>query len=335
MVTMADVARAAGVSVMTVSNVLRDRGRVGEATRQRVLRTVAETGYAVNLTARNLRRGRADAVALIVPSFDHAYFGDLASRLAALFGERGLHLVAEQSGASREGELAALDQARLRAYDGVLLSVVGMTAADLNALAVTTPLVLLGEQEAPARFDHVSMANAEGARAAVAHLVAGGSRRIAVVGGEDPRGAATMATERMAGWRAALEGAGLAAERGLVVRLEAFEPDAARVAVREAIARDPEIDGVFAVTDQVAIGALAGLADAGLDVPGRVQVMGFDDLRIARHVAGGLSTVDPGAAWIAEAAADALARRMGDPDAEPRHLTAPARVVARRTTRPA
>ena len=102
-VTMADVARSAGVSTMTVSNVINGRPRVGAATRERVLATISELGYQVNLAARNLRAGRTGVVGLAVPELERPYFAQLAGRLADRFEAHGLRIVMERTGASREG----------------------------------------------------------------------------------------------------------------------------------------------------------------------------------------------------------------------------------------
>ncbi|MEK8227299.1 LacI family DNA-binding transcriptional regulator [Oerskovia sp. M15] len=96
---MSDVAREAGVSMMTVSNVLNGRRRVGAPTRDRVLAVVAELGYEVNLTARHLRSGRTDTVALVVPSF-HDYYSDLADQIAPIVEQAGRHLVVERTSAN-------------------------------------------------------------------------------------------------------------------------------------------------------------------------------------------------------------------------------------------
>jgi DNA-binding LacI/PurR family transcriptional regulator len=164
---MIDVARRAGVSTMTVSNVINGRSqRVGEATRHRVLAAIAELGYQVNVTARNLRMGRTGAIGLAVPDFAPGYFSDLAGRLADRFAAHGLRVVIERTGATRKAELDALTAARLSAYDGFVLSVVAGDAADLETLSIDTPVVLIGERAVPARFDHVLMDNVTGARMA-------------------------------------------------------------------------------------------------------------------------------------------------------------------------
>ncbi|MCK0117744.1 LacI family transcriptional regulator [Isoptericola sp. S6320L] len=338
--TMSDVAHAAGVSTMTVSNVLTGRRRVSTQTRTRVERAAADLGYELNLTARHLRAGRTHTVALAVPFFDHPYFGELAARLARLLAPEGRHLVVEQTGPSREAELAAVTRARWQLYDGVLLSVVGMTAADLDDLRTSVPLVLLGEQQMPARYDHVRMDNVGGARLATAHLLATGARRIAVVGGAEPSADAGMMPARTLGWALAHEDAGVAVEPGLVVRAPA-DLASGREAVRRIVRDGIAFDAVLAVTDTLAAGVLAGLAEAGLRVPDDVQVVGFDNLASSELTVPALSTVDPGHEHLATEALRlldvAVARGPGrgaDGAADaPRHVTAPAELVLRATTR--
>ncbi len=333
--TMSDVARAAGVSVMTVSNVLAGRKRVSEETRRRVLRAVDDLDYEVNLTARHLRAGRTDTIALVVPGFDHPYFGELATRLADRLAGSGRHLVVERGGASREGELEALSLARLHLYDGVLLSVVGMTAQDVDQLRTTVPLVMLGELDMPRRFDHVHMDNVLGARLATARLLASGSRRVAVVGGtlEAGRG---MPTARTVGWEQAHRDAGLPADPALVTGPGATDLATGAAAVRRLLAAGTPFDGVFAVTDTLAAGALAGLAEAGLRVPQDVQVIGFDNLATSEFTVPPLSTVDPGHDVMVDEALRLLDRLIeaDGGHAEPEHVTGPVSLALRATTRP-
>jgi DNA-binding LacI/PurR family transcriptional regulator len=339
--TMSDVARAAGVSVMTVSNVLTGRKRVGDETRRRVLAAVDELGYELNLTARHLRAGRTDTIALVVPRFDHPYFGELAARLARRLDASGRHLVVEQSGASREGELEALSLARLHLYDGVLLSVVGMTPDDVARLRTTVPVVLLGEQDMPQRYDHVRMDNVEGARLATAHLLATGSRRVAAVGGTRSRSARGMTAVRTRGWRLAHEDAGVPADDTLVVAAGQSDLADGREAVRHLLRERIPFDGVFAFTDTLAAGVLAGLAEAGRRVPDDVQVVGFDNLDSSEFLVPPLTTVDPGHEVMLDAALRLLDRVVEGrgaggrgADVVPEHVTGPVSLVVRATTRP-
>ena len=335
MATMSDVARLAGVSTMTVSNVLSSRSRVGDDTRLRVLTAVDELGYEVNLTARRLRAGRVDTVALIVPSFDHAYFAELAAGFAAEFARHGRHLVVTQSGASREGELSALSQARLGQYDGVILSAVGLAYEEVDALRSAQPLLLLGEQAVPPRFDHVCIANVEGARLAVRHLLDRGARRVAVAGGVAAcRGDGVPARDSMSGlrtrgWRAAHDEAGVVPDERLLLGGARYAAADARRAVGDALAEGLQFDAVFAITDEIAHGVLAALHGAGLRVPEDVAVVGFDDLRMSEFATPGLSSVDVSRDWIVQHAVSVIERRIAGEDGEPVRLTAPVRLVVR------
>ena len=175
-------------------------------TRDRVLAAVEQLGYEVNLTARHLKSGRTDTVALIVPSL-HDYYSDLADQIAPLVEEGGRHLVLERTGASPQSEIESLSVARLRMYDGVLLSVAGLDRERLERVRTMAPIVLLGEREVPDRFDHVQLANEEGARLATAHMLA--AAPVASWCSEVTQAPASMATLRRAGWQTAHREAGL------------------------------------------------------------------------------------------------------------------------------
>jgi DNA-binding LacI/PurR family transcriptional regulator len=331
---MTDVARRAGVSTMTVSNVINGRSqRVSEPTKQRVLATIAELGYQVNMTARNLRMGRTGAVGLAVPAFEPGYYAQLAERLADRFDAYGLRLVVERTRASRTAELDALTAARLSSYDGFVLSVVAGDAADLEKLSIDTPVVLIGERAVPARFDHVLMDNVAGARLATEFLLRSGARRVALLGGE-PGGDESMQQLRTRGYREAYEAAGLGVRDELVVR-SAFAVADGYAATRGLIDRGIRFDAVFALTDSAAIGALRALAEAGRRVPEDVQVIGFDNLDDGRFAVPSLTTVEPGNAEMADAICTLLVERIVSRTASvPARVVMPeARIVERESTR--
>jgi DNA-binding LacI/PurR family transcriptional regulator len=331
--TLKDVARASGVSVMTVSNVINGVPRVGPRTRERVLGAIADLGYEVNLTARRLRSGTSGTVALVVPRADHPYFGELAAALTTALHDIGLHLVIEQSGASKQGELTALSQARLQMYDGVLLSAVGLQYADVDRLQPDLPLVLLGEKPMPPQFDQIQLGNIEGAQLATGHLLARGARSIALVGGLTEPTDGGMQDQRTEGWRAAHQAVGLSADDRLVLNPPALEMAPSRQTIRDAVSAGLELDGVFAITDQAAIGVMAGLRDVGLRVPEDVRVVGFDNLQIGEHVWPGLTTVDASRDWLVTQAVRLLGRRMAGDHGEAEHLVTPVSLVERGSTR--
>ncbi len=331
--TMTDVAKAAGVSTMTVSNVINGRPRVGVETRVRVLEAIADLGYQVNLAARNLRAGRTGVVGLAVPNLENPYFSELAERLADRFDRHGLRVVVERTKASRLGELEAVGFSRLRMYDGLILSVVDVEPAELEKINVNAPLVLIGERLGPSRFDHVVMDNVDGARLATAHLLAGGARRVARLGGVAGQGE-TMTTLRTAGYLRAHAEAGLEVDSRLLVD-STFSLRDGYAGIRSLLDRSVPFDAVFAMTDVVAIGAMRALADAGLHVPEDVAIVGFDDIAEASYLVPSLTSINPGHDRMADAICEHLMERLSVPqEARPaKELTLPATLVERRSTK--
>ena len=303
MVTLADVARLVGVSVMTVSNVVNGRPGVSEELRARIQEALESTGYRPNPSARALKSGRTGVIGLAVPSLAAPYFAQLAARIATAAVARGYRVAVEQTGARASGELEAIATSRRMALDGLILSVVGAAPADLRTLAADGPLVLLGERTPDRAIDHVSMPNEAGAEAATRHLIERGARRIAFIGGEHDRTDDGVG-RRLAGYRRALADAGLPPTLLTV-------PDLTLAAGREAVAHlEPDVDALLAVTDTVALGALRGLADAGRSVPGDVRVVGFDDLEEAAFSVPSLTSVRPDHEGMASLAVELLIRRI-------------------------
>jgi DNA-binding LacI/PurR family transcriptional regulator len=334
-VTMADVAERAGVSVMTVSNVVNGRTtRVGPSTRGRVLEVIEQLGYRVNLPARQLRRGRTGVVALAVPEIGLPYFGELADRLSERFAEHGLRLVVERTGGRRRSELETMATSVLDGYDALVLSVTVGQAEDFDRLHPAKPVVLLGERALAAPYDHVIMDNVGGARTAVAHLLERGARRIVALGGRAGGEGTSLSELRTQGYLDAHREAGLEVDPGLVVACD-FTTPSGYDALAAALGDGLRLDALFALTDSLAIGGMRALADRGLAVPRDVQVVGWDDTRAARFSVPSLTSVEPGSADIADAVVRLIVERIeAGAGEEPRVIMTPARVVERESTRP-
>ncbi|MEV4071873.1 LacI family DNA-binding transcriptional regulator [Nonomuraea fuscirosea] len=334
MVTIQDVAKAAGVSPMTVSHVINDHPHVRTETRERVLRAIEELDYRVNVAARNLRTGRTGTIGLAVPEIDRAYYGQLAAEIIKVAAGHHLRVAIEQTGASREGELAALALSRNRLYDGLILSTVGLGPADTDLLRVDHPVVILGERIFDGPVDHVAMPNSAGARAATRHLLERGCRRVALIDGPQ-RGEVDVSSLRYDGYREALDEAGLPFDPALVAPIEQLTMERGAAAARRLAGSGAGFDGVFCVTDTVALGALRGLADSGLRVPDDVKVIGFDNIAEGAYSVPSLSSIDPDHALMAGTAVGFLVKRMAEKGAArqaPREFVSPFSLVAREST---
>ncbi|KGM11966.1 LacI family transcriptional regulator [Cellulomonas carbonis T26] len=331
---MSDVAREAGVSPMTVSNVVNGRPGVKAETRQRVLEAVERLGYRPNATARLLRGGRSGAIGLLVPDVDTGYYAHLAARLGAVAEAHGYHVVTERTGGTREGELGALYPARVAAYDAIVMSPVVLDAGDLRAARIERPCVLLGERPLPGPFPHVMMDNIGGSMLATEHLLRAGARRIALVGGRRAVAFGDMASLRSVGYRRAHGDAGIEVDDDLIVEVGSYSMRDGYDAVLALHAEQVDFDAAFVLTDAAAMGVLRALADIGRRVPQDVQVVGFDNDAEADFTIPRLTTVEPGNDAMAREIVRLLLAQTGDGGRPPGpgDRVAEARLVVREST---
>lgn len=316
--TLKDVAALAGVSIKTVSNVVNGYGFVKPENRRRVEEALAATGYRPNVGARNLRRGRTGFIALIVPELSVPYFGELASRIITAAQKHDWNVLIEQTQGVRDREREALASLGPHMVDGAILSPEALTADDLAALPPNVPIVLLGEHSLDTTADHVAIDNVAAAQAAVTHLAALGRRRIAAIGANPRRGTAAL---RLAGYRAALEAAGLPNDPALIVPADKYHRHEGTRAMAALLDLPEPPDAVFCFNDLLAIGALRAAADRGLRVPDDLAVVGFDDIEEGSYAIPRLTTIAPDKQGIAETAVALLhSRSSGDVDAEARDV---------------
>ncbi|MFC0672574.1 LacI family DNA-binding transcriptional regulator [Brachybacterium hainanense] len=336
-VTMAAVARLAGVSPMTVSNVLRGKESVAPELRDRVEAAVAQTGYRLNRTARTLRSGRSGVIGLLAPgaTSPFSYYGMLGGLIAQEARTHGLTLVIESPEPGLEAEVAAVERARALEYDGMIITPLALGPEDAPRLPRDFPLVVLGERPAPRGTAHISLPNHAGAFEATTHLLERGARSIALVSGA-PSAEEDVLTRRADGYRDALTAWGRGAGSPMLIEVAELTAQAGREAARASVARGERPDAYLGITDGVLLGVLRGLADAGLGVPSDALAIGFDGIPEGEFSIPSLSTICPDHAWIARRAVELLRERMdADDPAElgGLELTAPHRLVARESTR--
>lgn len=314
--TMHDVAKLAGVSIKTVSNVVNGYPYIRDTTRDRVLSAIKELDYQMNVSARNLRSGRTGMICLAVPELSLPYFAELADSVIRAAEEVGLMVLIEQTGADRDRELEVLSGKRKHLTDGLIFSPLELGPDDKDAFDVDFPVVLLGERIFGSSHDHVTMHNVEGARAATAHLIAQGRRRIALIGAHEGEqvGSARLRTE---GYLAALQDAGITPDPALIGESGPWHRANGAETMHRMLDAGTVVDAVFGLNDALALGALHALHMRRIAVPGQVAVIGFDDVDEARYASPPLSSVSPGREEIARTAVRLLSERIAHPLEKP------------------
>lgn len=302
-VSIREVAVRAGVSVSTVSNALNRPELVSESAARRVAIAVSELGYVPNIPARQLRAGRADAIGMAVINITNPFFSEVALGAEEAVESAGYSVVVGNSYDSRDRERRYLDFFARQRLDGVLLAPVRDDLSGLEGLhAVGIPIVLVDRVDPTGRHLSVSLDDIEGGRIAAQHLLDGGNRRIAFVGG--PFDVAQM-RDRYEGCRRAVEHAGaelrLIETQTLSVRLGREIGDL--LADLPAAERP---DGVFGGNDEVALGILQSLIHRGVPVPDDVSVVGYDDIDFAAASIVPLTSVRQPSRELGRAAAELL-----------------------------
>jgi LacI family repressor for deo operon, udp, cdd, tsx, nupC, and nupG len=332
--TIYDVARHAGVSPRTVSNVVNDYQYVSDAMRERVRKSIDELGYRPNLLARGLRSGRTRMITLAVPELAVPYFSELSGSIISELASRGYTVNVRQTNGLEQFERTLMGERGLPpTYDGLIFSPLGLEWSELVELASTNsqPLVLLGEQVTDGIFDHVFIDNAAAARAATEHLISLGRRRIAAIG-HQPTSPARTAQLRTNGYRAALAAAGFEQDPSLLVSARVFHRREGFEAMASLLRLGSRPDAVFCFNDLLAEGAIRAALTSGLRVPEDIAVIGFDGTEEGSYSTPTLSTVTPDTRAIAQKAVDQLILRIEGDEQPPAALEAPFVITPREST---
>lgn len=326
--TIRDVAREAGVSVATVSRVLNGSGPVSESARVRVERAATALQYTPHGAARSLSTRRTTNLGVILPDLYGEFFSEVIRGIDTATRAAGYHLLLSGSHAVRAEVSAALGAMRGR-VDGLILMSPDIGPAELERVVpVSLAAVLVNSAPVDGRFATLNVDNIGGAQGMVRHLASLGHERIALIGG-DPTN--HDAAERWAGYRRGLEEAGLAVDEALEL-VSDFTKSGGYAAAQRLAALERAPTAVFAANDAMAVGALSGLQEAGLRVPGDMAVAGFDDIPMARYVTPPLSTVHVDLTGVGERAVGLLLSALEPGSSrEPKHEVVETSLVIRRS----
>lgn len=340
--TIHDVARAAGVSSSTVSNVLNGRReRMRAETCERVLQAMAELGYAPNEMARGLKAGFLPTIGLIVPSVANPFWGAVAQAVehAALGRRCQVLLCNAERDPAREQQYA--ESMLTRGIRGLILASAPLSMKHMTGVGNRGLHLVTFDREAGGgdrvEYDSVRVDNAGGARLAIEHLLDLGHRRIAFVSGPI---SSLSRSDRLEGYRAALTARGVTPDPALIWTESVAHADeegtmVGREAALALLRRPNPPTAFFAINDTTAFGIYAGARDAGRDLPRDLSVVGFDDIRLCEVVTPALTTVRQPLDELMAAAVELLLGRLEQKRTGPAtHITLPAKLVPRGSTAP-
>ena len=335
--TIYDIADRAHVSIATVSRVFNDHPRVSEATRRRVFRVAEQLGYEPHASAQSLARKHTQLISAVVPMMTSYFFMEVLRGVQDRLDESDYDLLVYPS-RTMDGVDVQLQRALQRGRsDGLLLISTPMTGVRARRLAASPRAVVLVDSHHDL-LDSVCVDNRAGGAEAVRHLVSRGHERIGLV---LPVPGSPPAADRRAGYEDALAEAALPVDPELVVEAEWDHADHGYT--RYAGYRGMQLlldrfadrpaerpTAVFVAADVMALGALRAAREAGLAVPGDLEVVGFDDINSSAYV--GLTTLQQPMYDMGTVAIETLMRRMAHPDLPPSHTTFAPRLVVRETT---
>ena len=326
-VTIGKVAQAAGVSASTVSRVLNGTAVVSELKKQAIDEAIVNLGFVPNPMARGLAGGRTFSIGVVTQALDSPFYGAAMRGIEDHLLPAGYNALFVSGHWDAVAEARCMDVLQSRRVDGIIVLTGRLTDLALKTYAKAQPLVVTGRSmKAPGLFT-LNFDNFEGGRLATHHLIQLGHRRIAFISGD---GEHPDATERLRGYRAALESAGIVFDRALVVPGEYHELSG-MLAVDRLLEADRRFTAIFAANDQMATGAALGLQRRSLRVPEDVSIVGFDDLPTSSFAIPPLSSVHQPAYELGRLAASAMLQLLAN--AKPTAQVPAPRLVARESSR--
>ena len=330
---MKDVARQAGVSVGTVSNVLNRPELVAPLTRDRVREAINQLGYVRSENARQLRAGQSRVMALLFLDMANPFFVAMAkgAEMAARAAGLGVMLCNSAQSPAQEAEyLGLFAEQRVR---GVLVTPADPEASNLSAFRRHgIPLVFVDRVVPSEQACSVSVDDVAGGELATSHLISAGHRRIAYISGPMQL---IQCRDRLAGALTAVRAAGLPAAALTVLEVNRLDVAAGRDAGARLLGLTCRPTAVFCANDLIALGVLQSMYGAGVSVPDQMAIVGYDDIEFAAAAAVPLTSVRQPAFQMGRAAAELLIEESGDtPVHEHRRIVFQPELLARQSTMP-
>lgn len=331
-VRLKDIARDLGVSVVTVSKVLRGNADIGDATRMRVLKRMKELNYQPNMMARGLASGRTYTVGLVVPDLVHPFFGEFAKSLGGVLRTNNRALILASSEEDPEIERQEIRTLLNRGVDVLIIASCQANLRNFYELGdVQTPYLLFDRNFPHLAAHFVGSDDVLVGEMATNHLIEIGRKRIAHIGGKN----SSPSFDRLRGYRNALAAAGLPVPEELILSRDRVEEAGDAIgfqAMQQLLKLKQKPDAVFCYNDLTALGAIDATLQAGLRVPEDIAFVGCGNLRYANYLRVPLSSIDHDTTTLGQVAGQMVMDLSAKPEQEPKTVYVPSRLVARESS---
>ena len=333
-VRLKDIARDLGVSVVTVSKVLRGNKDIGDETRRRVLKRMKELNYQPNMMARGLATGRTYTFGLVVPDLVHPFFAEFAKSLSGVLRPTNRALILASSEEDPQIEQQEIKTLLRRGVDVLLIASCQPSLRNFYDLGDQRTPYLLFDRNFPHLAAHfIGTDDLRVGELATRHLVEIGRRRIAHIGGQHT----SPSFERLRGYRNVMAEERLPVPEDYVVIRERVEESGDVVgfqAMQDLLRAKERPDAVFCYNDLTAVGAIEAVIQSGLRVPEDVAIIGCGNFRYARYLHVPLTSVDQGTAELGRLAGEFALDLSAHPEQAPRSIVVPPSLVVRQSTVP-
>lgn len=329
---MKDVAKKAGVSQRTVSNVVRNYRHVSPHTRERVLKAIDEIGYRPNEAARRLRTGRTKLIALAVPDITWPYFSMLAQSIQEEATRVGLTLIVRETRGSAKIERQVLQNFYMGSVDGLIISPIELSGRELRELELGIPVVLLGERIRDAGLLHLSIDNVGAAKKMMRHLIESGAESFWIVGDSDTMATRSAGRFRMQGFLETAREHGFTAGCWRQLPASPWTLANGYDAVSAQLRNGELPDVIICMNDLLALGAQRACQENGLRVPADVMISGWDNIPYAAYSTPPITTISADIAVIARKAIEGLQVLFDTPEVALSDVTVGYELLVREST---
>lgn len=314
-VKISDVSKLAGVSVATVSRVINNTCFVNAETKEKVLKAIEELSYEPNLSARNLRRNTSGAILVITPNMTNPYYSNIITGISETARKYGSSTFVCSTNGEKEQELELMKMLDSRRADAAIILATNIDDDTLYPYTKKYPVVFCSEYNPNLEIDRVSIDNYQAAYEATEYLIKLNHKKVGMMSSSNDYISTKL---RKQGFLDACKANGIKnAEQNIVYASKDYSFSSARSQAKELFSKKNHVDALFCISDILALGAIYGARECGLDVPKDVSILGFDNLEYSEMMVPQISTVNQPCYQLGETAMEKIQNKLNNPELEP------------------